>query len=99
MQRPRGQTRACQPEDPEQYYLDDWVGEPDPRVDDWNDDSNTDDDKELDELAADIGTILAGRTVVPAVIMWWRTRRERRAEKEGACSTTEQAGRSRWFEI
>jgi hypothetical protein len=75
--------------------LDDWAGEPDPRGDDWADDSDPDDDKELKELAADIGTILAGRTVAPAAIMRWRTRRERRAEKEDASSErTEWARRS-----
>jgi hypothetical protein len=69
-------------------------------VDDWADDSDPDDDEELKELTADIGTILAGRTVVPAAIMWWRTRRERRASKEaGSSTTTERAHRSRWFEI
>ena len=58
------------------------------------------DDEELEALTADIATILAGRTVMPAGIMWWRTRRERRAEKEAAYSrATERTRPPRWFEI
>jgi hypothetical protein len=51
-------------------------------LDDRDDYADPSDDQELDELTADIASILAGRTVAPAAIMWWRTRRERRAEKE-----------------
>jgi hypothetical protein len=57
-------------------------------------------DAELEALTADIGTILAGRTAVPAAIMWWRTRHERRAEKEApSASAAEPSRRPRWFEI
>jgi hypothetical protein len=96
----RFDTGYVAPVPSDEEHLDDWAGEPDPRVDDWADDSDPGDDKELKGLAADIGTIMAGRTVVPAAIMWWRTRRERRAEQEDEFSTrTERARRSRWFEI
>jgi hypothetical protein len=39
-------------------------------------------DHEQDELTADIASILAGETVAPAAIMWWRSRHERRADKD-----------------
>ena len=62
--------------------------------------SDASDDEELQALTADIGTILAGRTVVPAGIMWWLTRRSRRAEKEAtSASAAERIRRPRWFEI
>jgi hypothetical protein len=48
-------------------YPDDWAN-PDPS-----------DDDELKELVADIGSVLAAATAVPAAIAWWRTRRERRS--------------------
>jgi hypothetical protein len=61
---------------------------------------NSSDDEEIEALTADIGSILAGRTVLPAAIMWWRTRRSRRAEKQARSSaTTERPRRPRWFEI
>jgi hypothetical protein len=50
-------------------------------LEDRDDYADPSDDRELDELTADIASILAGRTVAPAAIMWWRTRRERRADK------------------
>jgi len=50
--------------------------------DDCADYSAPGDDEELEALTAEIVTILAGVTVVPAAIMWWRTRRARRAEKD-----------------
>ncbi len=72
--------------------------DPDPRVDDWvGDDPGPRDDE---ELTADIGSILAGVTVVPAAIGWWRLRRERRAEKQATSSgTTERIRPPRWFEL
>lgn len=95
-----GETGYVAPVPSDDEHLDDHAREPDPRVDRWADYSDPDDDQELKELTADIGTILAGRTVVPAAIMWWRARRERRAEKEAASSATSvRARRSRWFEI
>jgi hypothetical protein len=54
--------------------LDDWA--------DYSDPGHDDEDDDEEERAAEIGTITAGRTVVPAAFAWWRTRRERRAEKQ-----------------
>jgi hypothetical protein len=67
-------------------------------VDDWaGDDAGLRDDE---ELTADIGSILAGVTVVPAAIGWWRMRRERRAAKEATSSgTTGRTRPPRWFEL
>jgi hypothetical protein len=71
---------------------------PGPRVDDWSDDDL--DPRADEDLTADIGSILAGVTVVPAAIGWWRTRRERRTEQQAASSTsTERVRRPRWFEL
>jgi hypothetical protein len=68
------------------------------RVDDWADDDP--DPRADEELTADIGSILAGVTVVPAAIGWWRTRRERRAEQQATPSgTTERVRPPRWFEL
>jgi len=70
----------------------------DPRVRDWADDDP--DPRADDELTADIGSILAGVTVVPAAIGWWRMRRERRAEQDTTPSgTTERVRQPRWFEL
>lgn len=71
---------------------------PDPRVDDWADDDP--DPRADEELTADIGSILAGVTVVPAAIGWWRTRRGRRAERQVTPAGTAERIRSpRWFEL
>ncbi len=71
--------------------------DPDARVDDWADD---DPDPRADEdLTADIGSILAGVTVVPVAIGWWRMRRERRAEQQATSSTTPERRAPRWFEL
>jgi hypothetical protein len=57
-------------------------------------------DDEAEALTADMATILAGRTVVPAAIMWWRTRRERRAGMESTPSRTNERTRPpRWYEL
>jgi hypothetical protein len=70
----------------------------DPAVDDWADDGP--DPSADEELTADIGSILAGVTVVPAAIGWWRMRRERRAGQQAMSSgTTEQIRPPRWFEL
>jgi hypothetical protein len=68
------------------------------RADDWADE---DPDPSADEeLTADIGSILAGVTVVPAAIRWWRMRRERRAEQQATSTeTTERIRPPRWFEL
>jgi hypothetical protein len=50
-------------------------------------------DDEAEALTADIATILAGRTVVPAAVMWWRTRRELRAGMEATPSRTNERTR------
>jgi hypothetical protein len=68
------------------------------RADDWADDDPARRDEE--ELTADIGSIVAGVTVVPAAIGWWRLRRERRGEKDApSAGTTDRARRPRWFEL
>jgi hypothetical protein len=70
----------------------------DHRIDDWADDDP--DPRADEELTADIGSILAGVTVVPAAIGWWRMRRERRAGQQAMSSaTTEQIRPPRWFEL
>jgi hypothetical protein len=70
----------------------------DPRVDDWADDEP--DPRVDEELTADIGSILAGVTVVPAAIGWWRMRRELRAERQATPQgTTERIRPPRWFEL
>jgi hypothetical protein len=66
-------------------------------LDDGADYSEPGDDREAEALAADIASIIAGRTVVPAAVMWWRTRCERRAEKDARAS--EGTRPPRWFEI
>ena len=72
--------------------------DPDPRVDDWADDDVDPHDDE--DLTADIGSILAGVTVVPAAIGWWRMRRERRADQQATSpSSAERIRRPRWFEL
>jgi hypothetical protein len=68
---------------------------PDPRVDDWDDDA---DPRADEELTGDIGSILAGVTVVPAAIRWWRMRRGRRGDQQ-ATASTEQTRPPRWFEL
>jgi hypothetical protein len=70
----------------------------DPHIDDWADDEP--DPRADEELTADIGSILAGVTVVPHAIGWWRTRRERRAEQQATSSVAaEQIRPPRWFEL
>jgi hypothetical protein len=71
---------------------------PDPRLDDWADDDL--DPRDDETLTADIGSILAGVTAVPAAIRWWRMRAERRAEQQATDSgSTERVRRPRWFEL
>jgi hypothetical protein len=68
------------------------------RLDDWADDDP--DPCADEELTADIGSILAGVTVVPAAIGWWRMRRELRAERQATPQgTTERIRPPRWFEL
>jgi hypothetical protein len=56
--------------------------------------------REDEELTADIGSILARATVVPAAIGWWRMRRELRAERQATPQgTTERIRPLRWFEL
>ena len=75
---------------------DDAVDDPAPGVDD----SAHDQAQANEELTADIGSILAGVTVLPAAIGWWRMRRERRAEQQTTSSaTTERVRPPRWFEL
>ncbi|MGO8956617.1 MAG: hypothetical protein ACLQFR_04485 [Streptosporangiaceae bacterium] len=66
-------------------------------LDDGADYSEPGDDEEAEALTADIASIIAGRTVVPAAVAWWRTRRERRAERDPGPS--EGTRPPRWFEI
>jgi hypothetical protein len=66
-------------------------------VDEWADDGpEPGEDEEVAALTGDITAIVAGRTVVPAGIMWWRTPRERRAQQNAASS---KPPKTRWFEI
>jgi hypothetical protein len=77
---------------------DDVDNAPDPPVDDWADDDP--DPRADEELTADIGSILAGVTVLPTAIGWWRTRRGRRAERHAtSAATTERIRPPRWFEL
>lgn len=70
----------------------------DSRVDEWADDDL--DPRADEDLTADIGSILAGVTVVPAAIGWWRMRRERRAGQHAASTEpTERPRPPRWFEL
>jgi hypothetical protein len=71
------------------------AGAPGPRVDDWDDEPDPGSDE---ELTGDIGSILAGVTVVPAAIGWWRMRRGRRADQQ-ATASTERIRPPRWFEL
>jgi hypothetical protein len=66
-------------------------------LDDGADYSETGDDEEAEALTADIASIIAGRTVAPAAVAWWRTRRERRAQRDAGPS--EGTRPPRWFEI
>lgn len=59
--------------------LDDWADSADLGDDGSADYCDPGDDEELSELTGEIGSIMAGRTVVPAAIAWWRMRRGRRA--------------------
>jgi hypothetical protein len=69
-----------------------------PRVDAWAD--GDPDPRADEELTADIVSILAGVTIVPAAIGWWRMRREWRAEQQATSSgATEQIRPPRWFEL
>jgi hypothetical protein len=73
---------------------DDGHDEPGPCADDYPD------PRADEDLTADIGSILAGVTVVPAAIGWWRMRRERRAEQQATSSrSTERIRPPRWFEL
>jgi hypothetical protein len=68
----------------------------DPGADDWSDDESA--SRADEDLTADIGSILAGVTVVPAAIGWWRMRRGRRADQQ-ATASAEQTRPPRWFEL
>jgi hypothetical protein len=80
---------------PDEDYVD--ARRPDPLADEWDDDADPSADE---ELTGDIGSILAGVTVVPAAIRWWRMRGERRAEQQATPSSpAKRIRRPRWFEL